>query len=380
MKIFLLIGSLDVGGAETQLVRLAEGFSRAGNEVVFAALKTNGPLRYRLEKHGIEYHQLQPNKMLKFTGRIAIFIAFFRLFYLLKSVGPEVILSYLPLTSFIGSLAARLARVPCIVSGRRALATHQDKHKWAKFIDRLTNLLSHIIIANSQAVKIDHERRDGLPEGTIQVIHNALNEELLNFKPSSRNNLRVEIGLSPKQTIILSVGNLIPYKGHRDLIEAVSQLNDPEHQFVVVIAGRKENQADELMAHANRLGVKLKLLGPRADIPALLDLANLFVLPSHEEGSSNALLEAILLNVPSVATDVGGNVELLANGTGGWIAEPRNPKSLAVQISAALRDRLEQETRTKRAKAHVLGLIGDMDTIVSMHLKLFDQVLVKSGA
>ena len=164
------------------------------------------------------------------------------------------------------------------------------------------------------------------------------------------------------------------------LIEAVSQLNDPEHQFVVVIAGRKENQADELMAHANRLGVKLKLLGPRADIPALLDLANLFVLPSHEEGSSNALLEAILLNVPSVATDVGGNVELLANGTGGWIAEPRNPKSLAVQISAALRDRLEQETRTKRAKAHVLGLIGDMDTIVSMHLKLFDQVLVKSGA
>jgi glycosyltransferase involved in cell wall biosynthesis len=372
MKFLFLIGSLEVGGAEKQLVLLAQGLAAAGHEVHFACFSGDGPLASLLRESGVVLHGLIGRES-RFPTLVRLTMAQLRLVMLARRLRPDVVQAYLPLTCLMAGVAGRLGRAPCIVIGRRALASHQDRSRFGAIIDRLANRLAHAITANSQAVKQDHVARDGLSSERICVIPNAINVKIFLPDPVRRNDTRRSLGLDTNQTAILCVGNLIPYKGHTDLIAALSSIETRTLRLHLFLAGRPEALGERLIALAKELGVPLTLLGPRDDIPDLLQAADLFVLPSHEEGSSNALLEAIIACVPVVATDVGGNAALLLGGRGGRLCQPRNPAALASAISEALADPEDSKARALRAQAAAMR-DREPSKIVACHMALYESI------
>jgi glycosyltransferase involved in cell wall biosynthesis len=377
MKFFFLIGSLDVGGAETQLVLLARGLAKAGHEVHFATIAGDGPLAAPLRQSGVVVHHLLPDGQ-AIPRLLRRFMAQFRLITLLWRLRPDVVQAYLPLTCLMGAIAGRLAGTPCIVIGRRALATHQDRVRLGGLIDRIANGLAHAITANSEAVRQDHMRRDGLSPERICVIPNAIEVEKFLPDPMRRQGMRQVLGIDAGQTAILCVGNLIPYKGHADLIAAIGKMGVTKSRLHLFLAGRREKLGEALTALAAQMQVPFTLLGPRDDIPDLLQAADLFVLPSHEEGSSNALLEAIMAGVPAVATDVGGNPALLLNGDGGWLCPPRDPVALADAIAAALADSDARTTKASLARREAVKK-HDPEALIDGHMALYERVFARRG-
>lgn len=377
MKFFFLIGSLEVGGAETQLVLLARGLAKAGHEVHFATIAGDGPLAAPLRRSGVVVHHLLPDGQ-AMPRLLRRFLAQFRLMILVRRLRPDVVQAYLPLTCLMGAIAGRLAGTPCIVIGRRALATHQDRVRLGGLIDRIANGLAHAITANSEAVRQDHMRRDGLAPEQICVIPNAIEIEKFLPDPVRRQAMRQALGVDAGQTAILCVGNLIPYKGHADLIAAIGKLGLTKARLQLFLAGRPEKLGEGLAAMAAQMQVPFTLLGPRDDIPDLLQAADLFVLPSHEEGSSNALLEAIIAGVPVVATDVGGNPALLLHGDGGRLCPARDPAALADAISGSLADLEASKRQASRARAAAMAQHAPQ-ALIARHLALYEGVLAARG-
>lgn len=177
----------------------------------------------------------------------------------------------------------------------------------------------------------------GLPRRHAEVIHGGCRP--VSPTPNARQEVRTEFNLAPAQFLIVAVGSLLDCKGHRELIEAVKQLTPTHPGLVVLIAGEgEERESLQQQIDDSGLSTRVRLVGYRDDAPRLLDAADLVVHPSHAEGLSLVLIQAQMLGKPIVATAVGGTREVLAADShecSSWIAQPRNPQSLAQCISAA---------------------------------------------
>jgi glycosyltransferase involved in cell wall biosynthesis len=192
-----------------------------------------------------------------------------------------------------------------------------------------------LICGNSQAVIADL-RTEGVQENQLRLIYNGV--DLSRFDdPRSREAVRQEIGTSADALVFVIVANLIPYKGHTDLVEAFGMIHDrlPERWECWCI-GRDDGILTGLQSLARRQGIDahVRFLGSRQDVPDLLNAADIGVLCSHEEGFSNAVLEGMAAALPMVVTDVGGNAEAVTDGATGRVVPPRSPDALAKALLA----------------------------------------------
>jgi glycosyltransferase involved in cell wall biosynthesis len=131
------------------------------------------------------------------------------------------------------------------------------------------------------------------------------------------------------------IANLIAYKGHRDLLAALALIKErlPAPWRLLAI-GRDDGIGAELKASARALGVadNILWLGERSDVEELLYASDIFVLPSHQEGFSNALLEAMAARLPAIATAIGGNRDAVVENETGFLVPPRDARALAAAI------------------------------------------------
>ncbi|RME87382.1 MAG: glycosyltransferase, partial [Zetaproteobacteria bacterium] len=161
--------------------------------------------------------------------------------------------------------------------------------------------------------------------------------------------------LKSEMFVILNVANLIPYKGHKDLLESFALVKKEIPHAVLLIAGGDRGIGSMLRNKARDLEVddSVRWLGLRDDVPQLLSLADVFVCSSHEEGFSNAVMEAMAAGVAVVATDVGGNREMLENGRLGVLVPARSPEAMAQAIVRLARDPRLREDLGRNAAATV---------------------------
>jgi glycosyltransferase involved in cell wall biosynthesis len=169
----------------------------------------------------------------------------------------------------------------------------------------------------------------GAPEERVSVLRNGVDLDL--FRPPDHSSARQSRGL--RSPVILSVGNLIPLKGHDLVIEALRQL--PEHRLVIVGEGPERASLEQL---ADRLSVssRVTFLGSLAHdrLPAVYGVADVLVLASEREGWPNVLLEALACGTPVVATNVGGIPEIVSSHDAGRILSERSPAAIAAAVTA----------------------------------------------
>ncbi len=187
-------------------------------------------------------------------------------------------------------------------------------------------------IAVSDAVARSHV---GQGRGPIQVIRNGIAPQ-----PALRTatQIRAELNIDQDEQIVLSVARFTPQKGYDLLVAAAEQVlaTRPRTQFLLVGNG-PEQASIQALIDDRQLGDKVRMLGARSDVPDLLAASDLFVLPSHFEGLSLALLEAMAASVPVVATAIGSTVEALGADYQ-HLVPPNDPAALSAAIVAALAD------------------------------------------
>ncbi len=180
--------------------------------------------------------------------------------------------------------------------------------------------------------------RLGLPAARFDVMPNGV--DACYYQPAvAPGVIRRRLDLPEDRLLILSVGNFKPVKGHAVLLEAFRRLGREADRTTLLLAGR-DYLAGELRrwADQNLPGRDIRFVGEQTDVLPWYQAADLFVLPSRWEGLSNALLEAMSCALPSIATAVGGNREVIDHGSSGLLVPPDDPASLASALRLLLGD------------------------------------------
>ena len=374
-RILFIIGSLEIGGAEKQLVEIIRGVSEFGYHCFVFTLQTGGPLLEELRQIGIDVISgglkkgdlsSKPWKLLQVQWLICRII---------KNVKPDIIHSFLPLVTFIGAFSGRLMGVPLVITSRRGLSTHQKRHPILRPLDRMANCFSHYIAVNSKRVLADVVSHEGVHLEKMILIYNGIKTSAYESMVHQREKIRAELGLQSRDKIITVVANYIPYKGHMDFLQAAEKIKKrfPETQFWLI--GEDRGIEEKLKQESEKLGIadSTRFWGQRSDIAELLAASDISVLPSHEEGFSNVILESMAAGLPVVATDVGGNPEAVLDGMTGWIVPPRNPGQIAEKIIALLNDPEQAKKFGEKGRKNVKELFS-MERMVQKHLELYHMV------
>ena len=178
----------------------------------------------------------------------------------------------------------------------------------------------------------------GVPRNNIRVVHNS-GKPIGRLSEASLNQLRARLGLNAETKVLLSVGRLSREKGQADLITAAKALRQlrPALDFKIALVGSGPEQAS-LEVQTKRLSLQSKIVFAcnEPDVTPFFNIADVFVLPSHTEGSPHVIFEAMGAGVPIVATRVGGVPEILQHDETAILAPPRRPELLATAIAQML--------------------------------------------
>ena len=178
----------------------------------------------------------------------------------------------------------------------------------------------------------------GVKPERIRILHNAA-VPTPSHPQAERAQLRTQLGIRSDEPVLLTIGRLSLEKGHADLLRALGLLRSSLQEWKLVIVGFGPEQ-DALTELGRSLGISKQVVfaGFHSDVSPFYAIADLFVLPSHSEGSSNVLLEAMMAGVPIVATAAGGNAEIVLHEQTGLLVPVRNHAALADALVRALRE------------------------------------------
>ena len=313
-----------MGGAERQIYELAKALDKDKFSVTVASLECVGQApRHLIEEIGCRFVDFRVKRIYGLSG----FIQGIRFWRFLRREKIHILQTYHFSSDIWGTFLAHLAGVKSIISNRRDMGfwrtqRHVAAYKWV-------NRWVHRIIAVSGSIKRLVMSEEGVPEEKIEVIYNGINLHdtwHMTHDTCSRESL----GIKKDDVVIMHVANLTPVKGHAHLLQAMARVlpECPKVKLVLVGEGPLRGQLTEMVEQLN-LTNHVVFLGKREDARQLLNMADICVLPSLSEGMSNAILEYMAAGKPVVATNVGGNPELVQNGETGILVDKENSEQLA---------------------------------------------------
>jgi glycosyltransferase involved in cell wall biosynthesis len=372
IRILVVIGALEIGGAESHLAQILPRLAQDGFEIAVHTLTGRGALADALERAGVRVIVPQTGaKSGGFAGRAARAArAGFSLAGFLRSWKPDIVHFFLPEAYLVGApLALAFSRAKRVVS-RRSLNDYQAKHPMLAKFERALHGRMHALLGNSAAVTAQL-LEEGAPAPRVHLIRNGI--DLARFAaPRARETVRGELGTAPDAVVLACVANFIPYKGHADLIEALA-LVPRAPVWELWCAGRDDGIGQALRARAAALGLPVKFLGARDDVPDLLAAADIFALASHEEGFPNAVLEAMAARLPVVGTRAGGIPEAIDDGKTGLLAPVRAPAELGAALAKLIADPALRRTMGDAGRARVEAEFA-LDACAATYARLYRSI------
>jgi glycosyltransferase involved in cell wall biosynthesis len=193
--------------------------------------------------------------------------------------------------------------------------------------------------------------RQGIPEDRITIRHNAV-VTVSSVPEDTVVSIKMRHTIPASARILLTVSRLSQEKGHLDLLQALLLLPQSVPQWHLVIVGEGPERAaiGRMLSLHPQLRRSVTLVGHQHDTRPFFQMADVFLLPSHSEGSPNALLEAMATGIPAVACAVGGVPEIATNGQDALLVPARDPRALAQAISSTLVDPTGAAERVVRAR------------------------------
>tara|TARA_B000000441_G_C21748683_1_gene360001 strand:- start:1627 stop:2781 length:1155 start_codon:yes stop_codon:yes gene_type:complete len=346
-NIIIVIDSLDGGGAEAQAIKLASGLKKENIKVSIFPLRSGGTLTKQAKNQNIEIVE----GGFKSTRNIKSFIKGF--LFLCKTIHSKknvIVHTFLPFSNFVGSIAGIISGANYIITSRRGLIKlNYLKKKWRIF-DKISNFLSDKIVVNAEAIIDEMLTLDSVNPNKVICIRNGINLEKFRIKNYDRNYIRSQFGLLESEFAWLKVANFSNIKGHKDLITSFKNL-DSKYQAKLFLVGKDIGSLDELKTLVFKYGLqdRIKFLGFREDIPEILLSMDGYICASHTEGFSNAILEAMASGLPTIATNVGGNSEIIKNKITGLLFKPKDKNEIINTMIEIMENKPLSEKLSKEA-------------------------------
>ena len=346
-KVLYLVDTLlGSGGTEGALLRMVRHLPRYGYECSIATFDIS-PNRDFLESFPCPIHDLRLARIYDFNAlKVAV-----RLWNLIRTEKFDVVHAMFPTSELWGIPIARAARDVLTVSGRRDLGVvRRAKHGVAY---RLMSRWFDQIQAVSNAAAETAIRKDGVDPQRVFTVHNGVEIDQIDKIPPHPDLVRT-FDLDPRGAIVLTaVGTVWPVKGIDVVIRAAAEVcrHLPHTNFL--IAGYFGSPfADPLLALVRELGIEknIRFIGRLKEILSIAKASDVSCLLSRSEGLSNAMLEAMACRLPCVATDVGGNPEVLKHGETGFLVPNEDHAAAASRLlqlleNPPLRRRMGQNGR-----------------------------------
>lgn len=366
LRILLVIDSLGRGGAQRQAFLLARGLAARGHAVRMLVLNdVSDPLTFAAVASVAQVEVIGKARLAAEFGPLGLWRRF-------RAWQPDAILTMLQVSDLLGRIAGRLYGRAAVVTSIRS--RNSQKQAWWHWLDRSTMDWADRVVFNCASVVPLSQKNEGVRPDQVCVICNGVDASEAVADPASRESLGIRAG-SP---VVLTVGRLQTEKRFGILLAAMTRLQGDLAHTVLLIAGAGPLDAD-LRAQAAALGLaqRVRFLGEREDVPALLALADVFVLPSAWEGMPNAVMEAMASGCPVVATRIDGIVELLPDASYGWLVEPDRPDQLAAALAESLANRPEALRRAGRARARAVETFS-VERMVERYEALFDELAART--
>lgn len=364
-RVLHVVESLAAGGAERVVVEYALAHDRTRYRPEVCCVIRGGPLREQLDAAGVPVHVL--DRRSRFDPRAVL-----RLRFLLSRGGFDVVHYHNFAALSVGLPAALLSGVRAVVRTEHNVTHGGRGVRW--LISRLAALREDAQIGVSKAVTRSHLASRRIPRSRFVTVRNGIDEARLHVA-ASREDVRRSLGVADDEILCLTVSSLTVQKDHANLLRAASRVARAEPRAVFLVAGEGALK-EKLEREAAELGVgkRVRFLGRRLDVPALLKAADLFVLSSAWEGLPITILEAMAAGVPCVVTDVGGVSEVVVDGVTGRVVPPRDSASLAAGIlDLTAADDLRREMSLRARSLFERGFTAE--SMVSQTEALYDMAL-----
>jgi glycosyltransferase involved in cell wall biosynthesis len=368
--LFLIDVLREMGGAERNLIRLASLLDSKKYNLIISCLK-GGRIYEELKDKKINVHNFRVNRIYSLNG----FIQGIKFIKFIKKNNIKIVVTCFESSDFWGSVFSKIAGVPVVISSRRDMGFNlKRRHRLAY---RVINKLFDKIITVADAVKREIVKKEKVNPKKIVTIYNGV--EIIENNHTDKLRIKKALGLDLDKYTITMLANISAVKGHKYLLAAASQIIKKNKSVQFLLVGKGENGYEQdLRLLADRLGIKDNIIfaGFRSNISEILSISDVSVLSSTSEGLSNAILEYMSAGNPVVATDAGGNRELVVDGVTGFLVPPQNPDALACSISKLLEDKnLRQEMGANgRERAEVYFSKEKMVRDIEF---LFDKMLIK---
>jgi len=347
----MMLTSFQIGGTERQVVNVVLGLDHSRFDVHLACIHRRGELLREVESLEIPQPEF-PIHSLYWPGT---WLQALRLARYIRKHRVQVVHSYGLYPNLFLVPAAKLAGAPVIIASIRDRGDILTPAQ--RWFQKLTCRLADCVLVNARAIR-DTLIAQGFRSDNISVIRNGIVPAKYSREPQS-SRIRRELRVPPDAPLIVVLSRLNPMKGLEYFLDAARMVAPrfPEARFLVVGDGRSKS---ELAERAAQSGLKERVLftGFRTDAPDLLAEATLSVLPSLSEGLSNTVLESMASGVPVIATDVGGNPELIDDGVSGLLVPPRNADALAAAMIRLLKNPVLAAMLSEAARRRIEQLFG----------------------
>ena len=369
-RVLFVITGLGWGGAESQVIDLARGFQARGWNVMVATLLRHAPRRDVLRHAGIEVRTLGMKRGIPNPW------ALFRLVRIVREFRPTVVHAHMVHANLLARLARLMVDMPVLITS--AHSVHEGA-RWRYIAYRVTDRLTDLTTNVSHAAVQSSIARGACSPDRIRFMPNGI--DLDRFKPdeSLRTTTRNVLNVT-ERFVWVAIGRLEEPKDYPNMLRAFAQVVTHPNNPVLLIVGTGPLE-NELKSYAGTLGLTdaVRFLGTRTDIPALLSAADAFVMSSAWEGLPIVLLEAAASALPIVATNVGGNSQIVADGESGVIGEPRNSVALG-KAMLRIMSLTDQERRNMGALgARMVRETYEISNVVMDWEALYTDILKQKG-
>lgn len=376
-KILYVIGSLGLGGSEMHLSQLLPRLDPKKFEPMVYILSEDDTLASNFCAQNIPV--INGCKFSKFfhwlprglKGSVIHFLNIIQLIFFIKQKKITVIHAFLPMATVIAGFACIITRHPCFIVSRRSLGHYRKNHRIMSIIESWLMRYAKVVLGNSLAV-LNDLRTEGVSDRKLALIYNGVDIDRLQESRTAFE-IRQAENIDPETVILLIVANLLPYKGHLDLFNALNLLKDSlTCPWILLCVGGGKDYSIVLQQQVLKLGLSdnIRFMGPRHNVAALYKISDIGLLVSHEEGFSNSLLEGMVCGLPAIVTGVGGNIEAVSEAVNGYIVPPNNPVALSLAIKELVHNPQLRESMGDEAKK-IIKKKFSMGKMIEKYEKLY---------
>jgi len=319
IKILIAGTSTEMGGSEKNIFNLATKLNKNIFEIDTCFLYDKGDLSNKLEKENVRVKLFNYKKY-------NIFFVIYNMFIYLRKNNFDIIYAWGYKTNIIIRIINIFCNKSLIVTAIRTV--NRGEKILRTILDKVTSKKVKLFISNSKLGKEFIIKQTKIDSKKIRVICNGL--EIEKFKIiKNRLEIKKKLGLTESDKIIGNIARFRLEKGQEYLVDLIEKINKLKLNYKVKLIfignGPTENKIKKLVDKKS-MNNSVIFLGKcnNDDIPKLLSVMDVFVLPSLIEGMSNVIMEAMAMKIPVIATRVGGTPELIEHGKNGYLVEPKN--------------------------------------------------------